>query len=246
MKAESSQTVNRALQLLNLYTDTEELGISELSVLMDLNKTSVSRIVNSLEAGGFLQKNEDTRKYRLGIRLLYMGTLVEERNELAKWALPYMKRISEEFQVNSILSILENNRVRVIGKAISGPFIYMSARVGISLPAYSMASGKLLLAYSGTENIKAYLSKISLDSLTENTITNPNDFLLCLDQIFHQQYAEDNEESTIGLSCISVPIFGPSQNVLAALSLSGQTQIINASKATMLDALKQVANKISA
>ena len=245
MKKETNQTVDRALALLSLFSEEEELGISEISLAMGIDRTSISRLVSSLEKADFLQKNEETRKYRLGMRLLYLGMLVEERNELAMQALPFMKQLSEQFQVTSLLSTLENNQVRVLHKVSAGPVVYMSARVGLLLPAYCMASGKLLLAYSGTENIQSYLSNTPLSAMTRNTIVDPALLSEEFQRILLQGFAEDNGEATIGLSCISVPVYGPQRRVIAAFSLSGQSEIVQSNRLAMLNSLKNVSLQLS-
>lgn len=238
MKQETNQTVNRALHLLDFFADCEELGVSELSVLMDVDKTSVLRLINSLTNAGFLQKNDQTKKYRLGLKLLFFGRLVEERNELAISARPFMKQISDKYQATTLLTILDNNQTRIIQKISAGPFVYMAAQIGLLLPAYAMASGKLLLANSGEENIRSYLTSVPLTAMTGNTITDPEKLEEEFRTIRLRGFAKDSGESTLGLSCLAVPVYGPHRKVIAALSVSGQSEVINLAESSILQDLQ--------
>lgn len=244
MGSERSQTVDKALQLLEYFSQYEELGITELASFMNTDKTTVFRLVTSLANAGFLQKNEQTKKYRLGLKLLHYGTLVNERNELANFARPYMSSISAKYQVSSLLSTLEGNLVRVLWKVSAGPIIYMSAQVGLLMPAYCMASGKALLAYSGEENIRSYVSSTELTPYTVNTITDPAALKQELEIIRTLGYAKDHAEATIGLSCLSVPVFGAKGRPAAAISASGQTEIINSKEPFILQDLRAAAGAI--
>ena len=245
MKKETSQTVDRALQLLNLFSRYEELGISDAALLLKIDRTSVSRLVGSLEAADFIQQNPANRKYRLGMRLLYLGTLVRERNELTIRALPFMEKLSSRFQVSCMLCGLEKNQVRVFHKVSAGPVAYMSAEPGLLLPAHCMGSGKLLLANSGAENIRAYLSGAPFHAYTPNTITNAAGLAAELQRILQQGYSDEKGEATIGMSCVAVPVREPDGRAIASLSLSGQSELIRNLHDDLLKALLEASGQIS-
>lgn len=241
MAADTSQTVDKALRIFDFFSDKEELGISELAVKMNSDKSTVFRLLGSLTNAGFLQKDEVTKKFRLGLRLRYLGELVTERNEVSKQALPLMKKISEKYQVSTLLCELENNQTRVLEKVSAGPLIYMTARVGVTMQPYSMASGKLLLAYSGEQNIEEYLSAAVLEAQTPHTITDKGQLREHFASILANGYAEDNEESNIGLCCLSVPVIMGGQKDVLALDASGLSDTIRENKPQLLIDLKEAA-----
>lgn len=245
MGNERSRTVDKALQLLEYFLHYEELGITELAAFMNTDKTTVFRLATSLLDAGFLQKDEQTKKYRLGLKLLHYGSLVNERNELSNYVRPYMNEISEKFQVSSLLCTLENSMIRVLWKVSSGPIVYMSAQIGLLMPAYCMASGKILLAYNDDAFIDKYLSETNLHPFTVNTITDPSTLKKELEIIRGLGYAKDRAEATIGLSCLSVPIFGPNKKPVASISASGQTEIINSKELLILQDLKNASQSIN-
>ena len=84
MPRETSQNVVNALRLLECFAKEEELGITELSEAIGVGKTATSRLVSSLEGFGYLRQNPATKKYRLGMKLVYLGSLVQDRQEMVR------------------------------------------------------------------------------------------------------------------------------------------------------------------
>lgn len=245
MAKDVSQSVNNALRLLDCFTQSEELGITELAADLDLGKTAVARLVGSLEQYGYIRQNAQTKKYRLGVKLMLLGTLASERNEIVPLAKPYLMALSEEFQATAHLAVLDSNAALIISKVSRGPVVYMSSRVGTTIPAHASATGKCLLAFSGGGVMKEFLSAKSLDGYTEHTITDQTELLMELKKVYAQGYAFDNEESNLGLFCIAMPVLDACGNALAAISVSGQTQTMTARKEEIIRRLGKCVESIS-
>lgn len=226
MKGETNATVDRALALLEHFSSSAELGITEMAKLTGSDKASVSRQVRSLEKGGYLTQNPETRKYRLGLKFLYWGMLVDSRNELARAGLPIMRELCTRYRLASQMCILEKGYSRVIQQVVDGPLMSRMVRKGAALPAYAMASGKVLLACAGDDYIRSYLDAVTFQAYTPHTITDRDALVRELAAIREQGYSEDNEESCEGLSCLAVPVFGYTGQAAASLSLSGQTRFV--------------------
>ncbi len=233
------QSVDKALSVLDLFIENDELGISEISRMTLMGKSTVARLVFSLTKSNFLKKNEATNKYRLGMKLSYFGTLVNERDELAKHADAFMAEMSKKYQLSCHLVVLEGTNIRFIHKINSGQIINMKSRIGGTMPAYCTATGKSIMAHLPTDKKETLVESIHLESWTKNTITNKDALRVELTKIQKQGYSEDNEESELGLCCIAAPVFDFKGHVIAAISLSGQKEAVYKSKKEIIKDLKE-------
>lgn len=244
-KRDSSQSTENALRLIDCFIDKEECGISELSRELGLGKTSVARLVVALESRKFLMINPATRKYRLGIRMMLFGSLCQERHELAHASSAAMLALSQKYQATTHLSVRYGTEVMVINKISSGPFIYMSSRVGATLSTYASASGKCILAFSSIDQIEQCIKDVRLLPLTTSTITDIPSFMSELERIHHCGYAVDDEEDTDGLYCVAAPIFDLSGNPIAAISVSGGTTVLKGKTEGIAKDLIRAADQIA-
>lgn len=227
MPKETNQTVNNALRLMECFSDSEELGITELAERIGVAKTAAARLVGSLTEFGYLRQNPRTKKYRLGVRLVYWGNLASERMEVAKYIDPLLRQLAAEFSLTAHMSIYENDAALIISKVSMGQVVYMSSRVGNSLELHASAMGKCMLAFGPEQRLMEYLEKTTLVRHTETTIVDKIKFLEECAVIRKLGYALDREEAHIGLSCVAVPLMDRGGNVIAAISLSGQTKVVN-------------------
>lgn len=227
MPKETNQTVNNALRLMECFSDSEELGITELAERIGVAKTAAARLVGSLTEYGYLRQNPGTRKYRLGVRLVYWGNLASERMEIANQLNPLLRQLASEFSLTAHMSVLENNAALIISKVSMGQVVYMSSRVGNSLELHASAMGKCMLAFGPKQWCLEYLETANLVRHTETTIVDKQKLLEECAVIRHKGYAMDREEAHMGLSCLAVPLLDHGGNLVAAISLSGQTRVVN-------------------
>lgn len=78
------QSLERAFEILRLFKKHDEIGISEIAQSVNLSKSTAFGLVNTLVKIGFLEKDADSKKYRLGMELFELGTLVEKRMNIKK------------------------------------------------------------------------------------------------------------------------------------------------------------------
>ena len=246
MPKEVSQTVVNALRLLECFAEEEELGITELAADINVGKAAAARLVGSLVEFGYLRQNPQTRKYRLGLRLAFFGNLVSERSEIVQLVEPWLRELSQKFQVTAHLAIRDHFDALIACKVTMGPMVYMNSRVGTTLPIHACAMGKCLLAYDQGNLLEEFLETHTLTRLTEKTITDPREFRAELGQIRRQGYALDNEESNLGLSCIAVPLLNSGGQAVAAISLSGQTMFMQRNQGNILASLRETQQELTA
>ena len=245
MPRETSQNVVNALRLLECFAKEEELGITELSEAIGVGKTATSRLVSSLEGFGYLRQNPATKKYRLGMKLVYLGSLVQDRQEMVRMVEPYLRLLGREFQISAHLAVQERGGALILNKVSMGPMVYMDSRVGATLPLHASATGKCLLAFGGEKAFEAFIANGELSQYTDFTITDPARLMEEIRCVRESGYAMDNEESNIGLSCVGVPLLDARGGLVAALSLSGQTPFVLKKRENLLRRLKDVQEELA-
>lgn len=225
-KKELSNSVDNACRILACFSDTEQLGISDLARSCSLSKATVSRLVASLEKNGFLMKNRFSGKYELGLSFLIFGSYAKERNVLANSFDGALRTLAKKYAATAHLAAMVNNELIILNKISEGGFIYMSSRIGGTLDAYATATGKCILAYSSAGDIEKYVSDIKMEKKTEKTITSPEALYEELYNIRKNGYAMDDGETHDGLFCVAVPVLDVNEKPIAAISVSGRKEIL--------------------
>lgn len=240
------RAVERALQILDCFDDDHsEMGISEIAQVVGLHKATAYRIVTTLVNYGYLEWIPESQKYKLGLELSNLGYKVIRRMDLRREALPYMKKMVEEWDETCDLSIFDQGRVFYIEVLRGNHALTIAAAVGQRLPAHCTASGKLFLAFLPPEELDAILSR-PLTAYTNNTITSPE--MLCdqLKIIRERGYSVDNEEYELGICAVAAPIFNRKGTVIAAIGGPSPTSRMTPERITEIaEAFKQVGQAIS-
>ena len=237
-KSEYSQSVSNALRLLGCFVEREERGISELSRELGLSKSAVARIVASLECGKFLLKNAETGKYRLGVGFLLYGSLVRERSELSRVLAPALSQLAEEFQATAHLAVLIGKELTIVNKVSAGSFVYMSSRVGGTLPMHASATGKCILAWLPAEQRAELLEECDFKRYTDSTITDKAALESELSVTRVRGYALDDGETHDGLYCIGCPVLDAAGDILAAVSVSGSRAVLESQLDAVVNSIR--------
>lgn len=215
------QSIERAAAVMRSFTEAQpELGVTELSHHVGLHKSTVSRILTTLQKEGFVSQNPTTGKYRLGVGLISLAGVALGRVDVRGAAFPYLDALVEQTQESADVSILDGAAcVNVLHKPSPRPLHY-AMWIGRRLPLYCTASGKVLLAWLPAEE-RAQLLPRSLAQHTPATITAPARLAEELAAVAAQGYALALEEYEEGYSAIAAPICNHEGGVVGALAISG-------------------------
>ena len=221
-----SRSLSRALSILELYNGRKgEWGISDISRELDLPKSTVHSLVTTLEKNRYLEKTENSR-YRLGMKIYELGMTYQASARLGSVAEPHVKSLAAKYKQSVHIAIYAGRMaVFVIGNK-AGTSHVIFPRVGAGIAAHCTGVGKVLLAWQSAAHIEEYFQFEELQPYTKNTITEPQQLREELQQIRKCGYAVDREETVIGIGCVAAPIFGSSNQVIAALSVSGEADLI--------------------
>jgi len=218
-KSENKSTVRaveRSLDILKCFIDSTELGLTEIADRISLHKSTVHRMVYTLEKKGFLMKNPDTDKYRLGFSIWELSANLIGIDDPATLFLPEMQMLRDTLEETISLYVRDGyERIR-IQSVESKKAIRRVAPIGMRLPLSIGASSKVLIAFEDVATQNSIL-----DQLEKQYAVNRSEFLEVICLVRKKGYATSFEEREIGISAISCPIFNRHHRVIAALTVSG-------------------------
>lgn len=228
----TSQSLERGLAILSsFHSDRPLIGISELSRELELSRSTAHRYVATLAKLGYLQQDHDSRRYRLGPKVLDLGFSAINSMDLREISAPYLRQLSDETGHTVNLAILDGTDVVYIERCRAARpgqrEIDLNLHVGARLPAYCTAMGKAILAFMPEEGLGEIIGRIDFALRGPNTITDPAAFREELRKIRSAGIAVNDEELAYGLRSIAAPIHAHSGEVLAALNLAVHREMVS-------------------
>jgi IclR family KDG regulon transcriptional repressor len=242
------KSVSRALDIIDIVSSKKDgLGVTEIAKQMDINKSSVYRILSTLVQYGYMEQDEETSRYKLGYKFLEMSSKLLESIDLRKEAKPYLQELEKETNEVIHLVVYDQGEVIYIEKLEGTETLRMHSKVGKRAPMHCTAVGKAILAHLPSNVVLDILERKGMPRHTDKTITDKDEFLKELAQVKQKGYALDLEENEYGIRCIAVPIFDHVGKVIAAVSLSGPTIRMTDERIEQLQArMRQIGKQISA
>ena len=209
-----NQSVERALVVLEeLQTGAKRLG--DLAATLGTHKSTVLRILQTLEARGFVRR-EETGAYRLGLRMLELGATALEDLDLRSAARDGLEKLAGAIGETVHLALLDRGSVVYLDKVESTHPVRMYSRVGATAPAHCTGVGKVLLAYTPYDA----WPELTLTRFTPDTITDVGALQAAGDAIRARGWGTDEREHEDSIRCIAAPVFDTRGNVAAAISVS--------------------------
>jgi IclR family KDG regulon transcriptional repressor len=214
------RAVERALDVLLCFASGNEWGLTEIAIRVGLHKSTVHRLLATLEDRGFVIRHAGTDKYRLGLSVLELSANLSRSDDPSVVLLPEMERLRD--QLSETISLYVRDRIeRVRIQAVqSTQAIRRVATVGARLPLSVGASSKVLLAF-GEVGVRDHVIADVLADPTWPLSLDHKTFGKQLDDILATGYATSFEEREPGAAAVSAPIFNRSGKLVAALSVSG-------------------------
>lgn len=217
--------VDRALAILELFSErAPELGITEMARMTKLHKSTLAGLVYTLERRGYLFQNQETRKYRLGLRLAERAQVALNKFAVADIARPHMAALLTLHDESINLAVLENTEVIYIDHMSSSQPLGVHVKVGKRAQISCTALGKAMLANMPPTDQEILIGKIKLEKITVHSIGTLAELRADLELTRRRGFALDDEENELGGRCVSSPIFDWTGRVVAGVSLSAPVQ----------------------
>ncbi|PLR76069.1 IclR family transcriptional regulator [Bacillus sp. V3-13] len=218
------KSVSRALDIITLISSKKGgLGVTEIANQIDINKSSVYRILSTLVQYGYVEQDQETGRYKLGYKFLEVSSKLLESIDLRAEAKPYLQELENETNEVIHLVVYDQGEVVYIEKLEGNETLRMHSKVGKRAPMHCTSVGKAILAHLPSNIVLDIIGRKGMPAHTNKTITDKEVFLKELAQVKQNGYALDLEENEYGITCIAVPIFDHLGRVIAAVSISGPT-----------------------
>jgi len=243
----SSTAVERTLLILEAAAQREGgMSNAEFSRKLKIPKSSASYILRTLEHHGYLRRDGDDGRYRLGMKVLNLSRAALSGVDVREVALPIMRHLVDRIHITTHLAILDRDEAVYVEKVEAPGFIRMNTWIGRRMEVHSTAVGKALLAYLDAKERDAILRRRGLKKLTTHTITTMPRLLHELERVRQLGYAVDDEENSLGARCVGAPIFNGEGRIEAAIASTGTVNDVpREAVAHISDMVKEAARRIS-
>lgn len=241
------QVLDRALAVLRaLSQEGPDLSLAQISTLLRLHKSTAHRLIMVLEGHKLIERNFKAGTYRLGMKLFELGTRAVSQLDLRERARPILERLVRETDETVHLCIYDHGEVVYVDKVEPARSVRLASTVGRRHPAFCTAVGKAMMALMPEEKVETAVQKHGLHPLTPKTIDSLGELKTELARVRKLGYAIDDEENEEGVSCVGAAVRGPSGEVVAAISVSGPSFRLPATKIPVVaKSVMGAANRLS-
>jgi DNA-binding IclR family transcriptional regulator len=246
----SVPVVRSTFRILEELSRVEALGLSELTERTRIPKSTVFRILSTLLDMGYVLR-DDGRNYMVSFALAQLGSNEGSSTALRNVALPYMLDLRQQYGETVNLGTLNLDKV-IYAEVVPSEFaVRLQETRGASVSVHASALGKAILAFSSNDFVENLVLRRKLENVTQNTISNPDEFMAELKRVRAAGFAFDRGETTLEARCVAAPILDANGVAAGAVSVSGPSSRFNPRKdspvtASLLRATSEISQKLQA
>lgn len=246
------KSLEKIIKILDYLSDVKrDVGITELSLELNLPKSTVHRILKSLSRYSVVEKENDTSRYKIGLRLLKYSNSLLKSFDLRQIVKPILKKVCNETKETTFLTIWNNNKGICIDSIFSSRNVNTNlfVEIGREMPFHCTASSKAILANQSIEDIKRIINKKHLLRYTPNTIKEPGKLMIHLLDIKNKGFSICDEELEEGIKAIAAPIKNINGKTIASITITGLAKRMSSSNMERLvkivtDSAQEISNKL--
>lgn len=212
------QSLSRGLIIIDLLSQADRsVSVTELAGELEIDKSSVTRLVHTLVEHGYAARDPHSRRYILGPKITEFALPRTSHTPLKESALPLLDELMTLTGENAHVGVYAEGGCLIVADIESTAQLRVVSGEGRLIPNHCTAVGKAILAFGDRALPKA------LTPHTPRTITSRSQMRLHLAQIRERGYAVDDEEHEIGVRCIAAPVYGRGEFAIASMGISGPT-----------------------
>jgi len=213
-------SIDKVFSIINILKNSGELKLQEIADKLSLHKSTAHRYVSELCRNNYLERDNETKTYRLGFNFLDIASYIIENLDIREKAKKSIEELNAVTRETIHLGLLLGDHAIYIEKKESLHSIRMYSQIGRVAPLHCTGVGKAILAFQPPEFLKKLLDSITFHKYTENTIITREQLLKEIDVINKNGYAVDNEEHEKNIGCIAAPIWDYTKRVVASVSIT--------------------------
>lgn len=215
------QSVDRALQILDILARRGGAGVSELADEMDIHKSTAFRLLSALEGRGMVQQSVSRGKYQVGVGVLRLASSMSRRMSIVQQARPTLERLADELAETVNLAVRRSKYAVNIDQAMGPSPLATHDWIGNLTPLHATASGKILVAYLGKDERDLLLGPGPLPRHTAATVVDREKLEAELEQVVATGLATTHGELEVGLNAVAVAVRDYRDEVVGSVSVSG-------------------------
>lgn len=218
-------SVDRAVELLLILEGTpRDMGVTELSKTLGVQKSTVHNLLQTLLARDFIRQT-DSGKYTLGFRLMRLGQAAAERLDIRRLAYPVLCELAVESNEYVLFAVMNRDELTIIENVAPPRPAFLVPRFDYCHTFHSSALGKVFLAFGPDEQRNSIL-KQQFTRYTPYTMVEREDLIDEVEKIRAHGYAVSCNETLEGVTCIGAPIFNAHGKLEAAVSVSSASALL--------------------
>jgi len=243
--------VERALSIMEMLAFSQKgMTLAEIARALQVHRSSAYYIVSTMEARGYLTRASSRGRYSHTSKLFELANRALIGVGVREAAAPILRALAERIGLTVHMAVPSQNEIVIIHKVSPAGRPALPTWVGKRLPIHCTSAGKALLAYMPEAQVDDIIRR-GLIRYNENTIVSGAKLKKELGKVREQGFAIDDEEETLGLRCIGVPILQEGQPAIAAISIAGSiseihydnldslTRLVRDTSARITDSLQQ-------
>lgn len=223
-----TQSVERALSVLLCFSDAHpKLRVTEIAAQLDLNQSTASRLLATMESLGFVERDPLTAQYGLGLELVTLAGIALNQLEVRRQAVAELSAVAAELGLAANLAVLRNDELFYLATAEGPRAPKLYTMIGKRAPLHATAMGKAFLAHLSPQVQESLLARLPYPRFTRFTAGSADELRPMLDSARVHGYAIEREELAFGRACVAAVIRDASGAVVAATSISGPLSVMN-------------------
>ncbi|MFD2922416.1 IclR family transcriptional regulator [Halobacillus naozhouensis] len=239
------KSADRVIHILDLLKDFPAgLTLKEIAGRLSLPQSSTFHLLQTMEARRFLSLT-DRKMYKLGPKLIQIGTRALETLDVNAEAQPYLQELMEKVEETVFMAIMLEQELVYVAKVDNYRSVRTSAQIGMRKPMYCTGLGKAFLAFLPAPVTANLLSEMDMPAITKTTVTDRAQLNKQLTEFRQQGFAIDDEENEGGLYCLAAPVFNAAGEMVAAISVAGPKNRVYPRQTDIVEELLSTARAIS-
>lgn len=210
--------LERGLRLLCEFSRQDKsLSAPELARRLDVPRSTVFRLLTTLERTGFVERNEGGRDYRLGMSVLRLGFEYLASLELTEIGRPLLDRLRDQISYPCNLVLRDGRSIVYVAKSVTPSAFVSSVNVGTRLPAHATVLGRILLEDMTLADLRSLYPEEHLENFSSNTPKTVVELFDLVQQDRERGYVLEEGFFETGISTIAAPVRDHSGRVVAAM-----------------------------
>lgn len=225
----------------------DEMSLSEMARRIGVSRSSAFRLVHTLQRLGYLEREDETKNYRLGARVMSLGYSFLASKDIAELARPELQRLRARTHCSTHLGILDGAEVIYIARFAAHKPVSAMIAVGARVPAHATTMGRIILAHKPAAYVKEHFGGRALAKFSDQTPLTLEALVTALEGDRRRGYAVSHSNFEPGISSIAAPLFDVKGDVIGAINVSTPENAIDmaAFDGEVCEALRAAARRIS-